>query len=239
MDSTTLERPLAFQKIQNIVENVLQSKCQVQVLAYLSSTLDFNDKPVSALISKLNEEGFIRTEMTIDWQFNIEKYEDISVTSDSPIALSLKKMKLIISPLDFETNKDKLPINLSRLEESKTIVVLPVSISKSYAFLFNANVNAIQRLHDYLECVRSILMHWERVNDSNSRKNLPSKKTLDEPLTLRQKEVLTLIREGKTNSSIGKLLGYSESLIRQESISIYRKLGVNGRRAIRERVAST
>jgi len=39
-----------------------------------------------------------------------------------------------------------------------------------------------------------------------------------------------LIQEGKTNATIAHAMGYFESLIRQESIVIYRKLGIEGRK---------
>jgi DNA-binding CsgD family transcriptional regulator len=41
--------------------------------------------------------------------------------------------------------------------------------------------------------------------------------------------ILKLIAEGRTNAAIADVLGYSESLIRQETIKIYAKLGCSGR----------
>jgi len=51
-------------------------------------------------------------------------------------------------------------------------------------------------------------------------------------LTRRQTSILVMIKEGRTNGSIASVLGYSESLIRQETIIIYKKLGVDGRREL-------
>jgi DNA-binding NarL/FixJ family response regulator len=50
-----------------------------------------------------------------------------------------------------------------------------------------------------------------------------------EALTERQIVILKLISEGRTNLDIADALGYSESLIRQETIRIYAHLGCNGR----------
>lgn len=50
-----------------------------------------------------------------------------------------------------------------------------------------------------------------------------------EPLTERQNLILKLISEGRTNAAIADVLGYSESLIRQETIRIYANLGCSGR----------
>lgn len=51
-------------------------------------------------------------------------------------------------------------------------------------------------------------------------------------LTERQKVVHQLMMKGFTNAQIASELGYSESLIRQETIQIFRILGVSGRKEI-------
>lgn len=48
-------------------------------------------------------------------------------------------------------------------------------------------------------------------------------------LTERQLLILQMIADGRTNGDIADLLGYSESLIRQETIRIYAALGCTGR----------
>jgi DNA-binding CsgD family transcriptional regulator len=47
-----------------------------------------------------------------------------------------------------------------------------------------------------------------------------------------------MIKDGKTNAHIAAQLGYSESLVRQETIIIYRKLGVGGRKELKTLIAS-
>jgi DNA-binding NarL/FixJ family response regulator len=47
---------------------------------------------------------------------------------------------------------------------------------------------------------------------------------------------LELIQEGKTNRTIALSMGYSESLIRQETMVIYRKLGIEGRRDLNMKI---
>jgi DNA-binding NarL/FixJ family response regulator len=41
-----------------------------------------------------------------------------------------------------------------------------------------------------------------------------------------------MLSKGATNSEIALEIGYSESLIRQETIEIYRTLGVSGRKEL-------
>jgi DNA-binding CsgD family transcriptional regulator len=54
-------------------------------------------------------------------------------------------------------------------------------------------------------------------------------------LTPRQWEILTGIRANKSNASLAIDLGVSESLVRQETVRIYSKLGVAGRKDIQLR----
>lgn len=58
-------------------------------------------------------------------------------------------------------------------------------------------------------------------------------------LSVRQKEILHYMAQGKTNSAIAHLIGFSESTVRQETIDIYRRLGVNDRRTAVTRAQST
>lgn len=54
--------------------------------------------------------------------------------------------------------------------------------------------------------------------------------SLDHKLTVRQEDILKKISLGKTNAQIARDIGFSESTVRQETIDIYRKLGVNDRK---------
>lgn len=49
------------------------------------------------------------------------------------------------------------------------------------------------------------------------------------PLTDRQKHVLDLMSEGKTNLAIANILGYSESTVRQETVRVFLAMGVSTR----------
>ena len=56
-------------------------------------------------------------------------------------------------------------------------------------------------------------------------------------LTNREQVILRLIITGATNTEIAGEIGFSESLVRQETIAIYNLLGVSGRKEILERVS--
>jgi DNA-binding NarL/FixJ family response regulator len=52
------------------------------------------------------------------------------------------------------------------------------------------------------------------------------------PLSDRQFVIAGFLEQGFNNAQIAAEMGYSESLIRQETVSIYRKLQVTGRKAM-------
>lgn len=64
--------------------------------------------------------------------------------------------------------------------------------------------------------------------DENSKVN-GHNPAIPDHLSERQNVILRLISEGRTNGDIAEILGYSESLIRQETIRIYAFLGCSGR----------
>jgi DNA-binding NarL/FixJ family response regulator len=52
------------------------------------------------------------------------------------------------------------------------------------------------------------------------------------PLTQRQLVIAGMLERGHSNIEIAQEIGFSESLIRQESVAIYEKLNVSGRKAM-------
>ena len=65
----------------------------------------------------------------------------------------------------------------------------------------------------------------KRSANSRAKEHHPGTK-----LTERQTLILDLIKSGMTNIAIANKMGYSESLIRQETMAIYQKLGIHGRK---------
>lgn len=51
-------------------------------------------------------------------------------------------------------------------------------------------------------------------------------------LTARQWNILEAVRRGKTNPEIAQDFGFSESLVRHETMKIYRRLAINGRKEL-------
>jgi DNA-binding CsgD family transcriptional regulator len=94
--------------------------------------------------------------------------------------------------------------------------------SEDFKFFCRA-VGAILSLH--LTAIP--IFRTNRVADKKPEKNRESNF-----LSARQKVIYEFMCKGLTNAQIAAEIGYSESLVRQETIGIYRVLGVTGRKEI-------
>ena len=52
------------------------------------------------------------------------------------------------------------------------------------------------------------------------------------PLTSRQREIAELVKQGLTNEAIADKIGYSPSLVKQETMIVFSKLGISGRKEL-------
>ncbi len=119
----------------------------------------------------------------------------------------------------------------------KSIVYLPMLPDFAVALTSTIRISDDEEHRKYFNTLKSLLnLYLHLISESGfsavQRLNKGKTPVLGEKLTERQSLILDLIREGKTNIAIADRLGYSESLIRQETMVIYQKLGVDGRREI-------
>ncbi len=63
----------------------------------------------------------------------------------------------------------------------------------------------------------------------NMRANNPGRSAVDEPLTMRQEEILALIGEGRSDQEIGKTLHLSDATVRSHVHRIVQRLGLKSR----------
>lgn len=82
--------------------------------------------------------------------------------------------------------------------------------------------------HNALDGNHNVVSHPS--GNGNNRNNGDSHKVTLDGLSIRQTKILKLLAQGLTNPQIAARIGYSDSTVRQETMAIYRHLGVNGRR---------
>jgi len=119
----------------------------------------------------------------------------------------------------------------------KSTVFLPLLPNFAATFTTRAAIKDNENNRHYFEMLRSLFSLYIHLLDISptSHSHRPGKSRESEAgkkLTERQELILSMIKIGMTNNAIANRMGYSESLIRQETMSIYQKLGVDGRREI-------
>lgn len=125
----------------------------------------------------------------------------------------------------------------------RTTVVIPLLPNYFATLSLQIEISDEVNNREYFDALRSVINLYLTLDSKASRapreRARIGKENRNGPhLTERQELVLELIQEGKTNGSIALLMGYSESLIRQETMVIYRKLGIEGRKDLNMKVPS-
>lgn len=197
-------------------------------------------------LGSLRADGYFRTIASFGYSIDsgVEKYE-IPLDSKRPIPEAYKKSRIVITRPDVVTSEYPDFVATDLRAPWSAIVAAPM-YGGGYVFVFRLQgaIEDFSLAEVYFDAIRSILSHYrfeEHLQDLDSsraqRTKMPvmesSKSELfGKKLTSRQETILNLILEGLTNSSIAEKLSYSESLIRQETVVIYAKLGVTGRKEL-------
>ena len=123
----------------------------------------------------------------------------------------------------------------------RTTVIIPLLPNYFASLSLQIKISDEASNREYFDALRSVINLYltldSKVNRAPRERARIRKENRNGPnLTERQELVLELIQEGKTNRTIALSMGYSESLIRQETMVIYRKLGIEGRRDLNMKI---
>jgi DNA-binding CsgD family transcriptional regulator len=223
-----------FQKAQGLIELLAQDPLRAHVMTYLSRELGSTSEATAVAFLQLSRDGTLHVVSHEGFEhFDPGKISHLAIDSDRAASETLRGGRLRIFTNDqLRTQRSELPSNLSEMWSST--VAIPIGLQSLYFLNFREDVTSIPEFESFIQLIASLLTSFElqlrEKSDGKTDLWYDEKKRL---LSSREELVLTLIREGKTNAQIAFELGYSESLIRQETVSIYRKLGVNGRKDLK------
>ena len=95
---------------------------------------------------------------------------------------------------------------------------------------FHQPVQRTWQLREALDALASGVTLWAVAHAEAARGTDEGRKRLREvKVSSRQREVLALVREGRTNADIARRLGYSEVTIKADLTALYKLLGASGR----------
>ena len=228
----------AYERLQQLVDFLQKFPTREQLVVYLSENVCPKGEIAGVTTGYLDDEGVIHIQFTHGFNSKNQPTFTLKITDDNPGAQALRTMKIIYVNIQTLYLEFEHALEIPGIFDYATGVAVPVTSRRMYGFAFISNFTEFEGYKEYFECLRSILNFWELLNENRSIKRLSDRNSENQELTARQQRILEMIREDRTNSAIASILGYSESLIRQETIIIYRKLRIDGRRELKRSLVS-
>ena len=196
------------------------------------------DGALSIYIGELTESGAISPLGLFGWSpQELETFTEVPFNVRLPICDSIRENEIIVvtNGLAFY---EQYPLmqGLKLSQPWITGVAIPVYPLGGLIVTFATTIQMTEPMKLFFTAIGSLLgLHASRLpgvmttvgNEIEREINLSPM-----ALTNRQSVIAELLEKGFSNAQIGVKLGYSESLIRQETVTVYRKRGVNGRKAM-------
>ena len=225
-----------FLSLKSHTTNDILSNMVLRVLRPLDAT--------SAFISQLNNRNEVENVGMYGFGEKIrpEYFYQHNLNGLHPITDAIKNRKIV-----WITSLPNWPIEYPELakvkyeSDEKTFICFPIEKCGTpvaiLGFFCRPLIHPDAAIDSFLKTIGNVFGLYLN-HDINEREVFPSKKiisTKNNPkikygeLTERQKLILRMISEHRTNSNIGELLGYSASTIRQDTIKIFASLQCHGR----------
>ena len=215
-----------------------------EVLAHLVLRVMAPLESTSAFISQLDNQNSVvimgRFGITADISHSYE--ERFLLSERLPITDAIRERKVIaINTLPQWPKEYAQLSNLPYPTTDTSFVAFPIERSGTpvavAAIFFKAKLVLNEENRLFIQSIANLLALYlySHKNQYSSSTNSGHKISIGHhserglELTQRQLLILSMISEGRTNISIGEMLKYSESTIRQETIKIFSKLGCDGR----------
>lgn len=226
----------------------LNKVCQFLVLRSITS-----GQPIAAQILQLDSNG----EIYVAGSFGrtppfkpLNLVESRSLLSESVlenVVLGAGDWKTFMSSLLRTKGTEELDPSFT----FKSSLIAPIVFRGALILYFDEKIRQSEEDDFFLLAVGSMLaLHISRLSEASiyldshgGKKNSVVDESLESShpgssprggraLTHRQDVIVESLKRGKTNKEIAEDLDFSESLIRQETVQIYRKLGITGRKQL-------
>lgn len=166
-----------------------------------------------------------------------EKFPEIPIQGSYPLTDTIRSNSIILYHND-EALKIKYPLlpEINILEDWKTGVTIPVYPIGGMAMRSTKELELTESMNVFYIAIGSLLGLYASRLPKKLIEEVVILKTKIElpkvPLSDRQIVIAGMLERGFNNAQIAYEIGYSESLVRQETVAIYRKLEVSGRKAM-------
>jgi len=196
------------------------------------------EKFLSIFIGELIETGVVCPLAGFGWSSQeYASFTDIPIQDIFPVTEAIRSNTVLITQNDSKYVTDyPLMSNFEYAGDWKSGIALPVYPIGGMAMYSSMQLELTESMNVFYTAIGSLLgLYASRLPVSLVEVAIDVKKKIDlpqVPLSDRQLVISGMLERGFNNAQIGLELGYSESLIRQETVAIYRKLQVTGRKAM-------
>jgi DNA-binding CsgD family transcriptional regulator len=192
---------------------------------------------LTGIISELTEDGITCPIAAFGWsQERIDSFPNRPITANSPITQSIRKNEITFFANNEELATDFPDYILNDPEGWVSGVAIPVYPIGGMGFVSSQLLELTHEKKIVFTAIGSLLgLYASRLPTEFVKEAIKVKEKIhleQVPLTDRQLVIAGLLERGFSNAQIGLEIGYSESLVRQETVSIYKKLNVTGREAM-------
>ena len=209
-----------------------------EIAQFLVMNTFSEEKFLTVYLGELTETGVVCVLGGFGWDaIEYASFEDLPIQTKLPITDAIRANEVLIVKHD-----DDLKIEYPLMAEVNTSVewlsgvVIPVYPIGGMALYSAKEITLSESMEVFFVAIGSLLgLYASRLPSSLAAVAANVKQKIDLPqipLTDRQFVIAGLLEQGFNNAQIAEEISYSESLIRQETVAIYRKLQVTGRKAM-------
>lgn len=209
-----------------------------EVAQFLSLRILNDFQPVCLYIAELIETGVLCPLGSFGYESkDITNFQEVSLQEKTPMTLAVSSNDVVV--VDNEITKLKQFTVLEVMQSNphwKTLISVPAYPNGGFTFLSATTVDLKEADQLFLIAVGSLLgLYGQSIPPAlvDAARIAKEQTNLEGfPLTQRQLVIAGMLERGHSNFEISQEIGFSESLIRQESVAIYEKLNVSGRKAM-------
>jgi DNA-binding CsgD family transcriptional regulator len=215
----------------------MQDICQYLVTVSLKSYGFY-----SSVFAEIQKNGLVRVTSHFGADpKDVEAWQDMAIEIKTPINDCIRENRIVwINTLPNYSQEYELLNSLPTDDRLKTLVAFPIrgsshllgaiSILSSEKMELDTKMELLIKSLCYMAAMRMEINSKSKPKsiDPHNGENPFSNSNLSK-LSPRQKKILEMLIEKKTNKEIADELIYSVSTIKQETIAIYEKLGLRGR----------
>jgi DNA-binding NarL/FixJ family response regulator len=235
----TLGESIHSNKIRGLSDFLArQPKSYNEIAQFLVMNTFSEEGFLTVYLGELTETGVVCLLGGFGWDaFEYASFTDLPIQAKLPITEAIRTNEVLVLKNDAEYRKEfPLTTQAKTSVAWLTEVVIPVYPIGGMSLYSAKEITLSESMKVFFVAIGSLLgLYASRLPSSLEEVARNVKKKIDlpqVPLTDRQFVIAGLLEQGFNNAQIAEEISYSESLIRQETVVIYRKLQVTGRKAM-------